>query len=319
MFSIFNELSADFILSTECSHDKAREVITDFVRLMSKLIKIEGFQKIVTTHDISSFKLLNEYGINEWLGDPYVERKYKDVFRRLINSKCNYIDRNDYLLEELEVEVEGKAYKGIGCLLANKNDDRTISIASHQVWQSELIKGTSIRLNEDSQEFEKENVEIHNIFNDDQIINLTQEVFSENLLRITSGQDLWEQRELLFPNLIFCDSIRSELYDTPQKYHLIQVINKLLRLQEYFSRYNGKLDLDVLGFNARTESETVKTDPKLKNMRKFKLPNGEEEYFFLHIGFSGNYCGRIHFLPRDSDNMCYIGYIGPHLPTKKHS
>ena len=71
--------------------------------------------------------------------------------------------------------------------------------------------------------------------------------------------------------------------------------------------------------SARTESETVKTNAELKKLRKFKLPNGNIEYFFDHVGFTGKYTGgRIYFLPDNPNKICYIGYIGKHLPTKNY-
>ncbi|MGN0462818.1 MAG: hypothetical protein ACI4HZ_10305 [Ruminococcus sp.] len=96
-------------------------------------------------------------------------------------------------------------------------------------------------------------------------------------------------------------------------------MKKLERFQEYFSNCSSSYDPKELGIGARTESETVKSDTELKNLRKFQLPNGSEEYFFDHIGFTGKYSGgRIYFLPDNSNNKCYIGYIGRHLPTKKY-
>ena len=94
-------------------------------------------------------------------------------------------------------------------------------------------------------------------------------------------------------------------------------MRRLNCLQEYFSNCDSKYDPKALGIGARSESTTVKTDPDLKSKRKFRLPNGDEEYFFDHISFSGKYSGgRIHFLPDNINKKCYIGYIGQHLPTK---
>lgn len=96
-------------------------------------------------------------------------------------------------------------------------------------------------------------------------------------------------------------------------------MKKLERFQDYFSNCNNLYDPKVLGMGARTESETVKSDTDLKALRRFKLLDGNEEYFFDHVGFTGKYTGgRIYFIPDNANNRCFIGYIGRHLPTKKY-
>lgn len=73
-------------------------------------------------------------------------------------------------------------------------------------------------------------------------------------------------------------------------------MDRLLNLQKYFQEQHERYDSKELGMDARTESETVKTDVSLKNQRLFKLPSGEKEYFFDHIGFTGKYTGEEYIL-----------------------
>ena len=135
---------------------------------------------------------------------------------------------------------------------------------------------------------------------------------------ISSGQDLWESREKLYPNLVLCNNVKDQLYHDSEKTHIFAVMKRLQHLQNYFSQHHESYNPDELGFDARTESESVKTNPKLRNDRKFRLPDGTEEYFFDHIGFTGKYKGgRIYFLPDCKNQRCYIGYVGQHLSTQK--
>ena len=62
------------------------------------------------------------------------------------------------------------------------------------------------------------------------------------------------------------------------------------------------------------ESDTIRNDKTLKSYRMFQLPNGETEYFEMHIK-TGEL--RIHFFPLEAEHTIYIGYIGSHLPLKK--
>ena len=148
------------------------------------------------------------------------------------------------------------------------------------------------------------------------IVNFQREKMLEG---ISSGQDLWEAREKLYPNLILCDNVKDQLYQDSEKFHILAVMKRLQCLQNYFSQYHEIYNPNELGFDARTESESVKNNPKLKNDRKFRLPDGTEVYFFDHISFTGKYTGgRIYFLPDCKNQRCHIGYIGQHLPTQKY-
>ena len=130
---------------------------------------------------------------------------------------------------------------------------------------------------------------------------------------------MWEKREILYPNLVFCENTKFQLFEDSEKYHILAVMKRLERFQEYFSTCDNQYDPNKLGMNARTESDTVKSDDDLKKYRLFKMPDGNEEYFFDHVSFSGKYTGgRIYYLPDNKNKKCYIGYIGRHLPTKKY-
>ena len=71
---------------------------------------------------------------------------------------------------------------------------------------------------------------------------------------------------------------------------------------------------NLIDFNYSGESSTVKDDPKLKKVRLFSI-NGKKHFFENHIKNLPN-GHRVYFL--EKDNKIHIGYIGVHLPTKKH-
>ena len=110
------------------------------------------------------------------------------------------------------------------------------------------------------------------------------------------------------------------LYENPEKNHIDKIIEQLDYLQQYFSNNNGIFSfekLKLLGLDASDDSISVKNDPNLKKDRLFRLPNGDDKYFFYHLKFYGKFETRIYFLPTEKNSKCYIGYIGKHLKTKK--
>ena len=64
----------------------------------------------------------------------------------------------------------------------------------------------------------------------------------------------------------------------------------------------------------RKKAQGEKNNKKLKKLRVFKV-KGEKKFFEYHIkNFIFGY--RLHFFSNASDKKIYIGYFGPHLPTK---
>lgn len=312
MYTIFNELSSLHVDNFD--KEKARNIINDFVELLHKMNGKEDFRGLITTQDFFDFTISN-YSISEWLSDPIVKKSHK-IFLRTFFNKCRTIESNDYSLKEFEMTYNSQSINGIGCLVATEFKENTISLKTSLVWNAEEINGKVLTYEEGC--ILDEFVTINNLSETNHFDDLEARIFEIEFSMISSGQDLWEKRESLFPNLIFCESIKDQLYKDPEKFHIEQVAKKLLRLQEYFSSYNGIYSPTELGMKARTESETVKNNRFLKGLRYFKKPDGIADYFYDHIGFTGKYCGRIHFLPDDSLKKCYIGYIGVHLPTKNH-
>ncbi|MCS6103526.1 hypothetical protein DWV12_14525 [Clostridium botulinum] len=317
MYIAFNELSVHEEISNCAEKNTARNIINEFVKILARVKKHKEFSGLIATQDIHTFQVSSEYSIQDWLSDPLVDGKYKTFFRTLYSQRCNYIDNRDYLLNELQINVGGHKFSGIGCLVASEMNESVISLGTHELWLNEELDGILSTLDNETDEILNEYRRLNNISKEIHIDKLEEKLKSEDFSMISSGQDLWEKREALFPNLVFCESVKDQLYKDPQKFHIEQVAKKLLHMQQYFSEYDGIYNPKELGLHARTESETVKSNPDLKAFRLFKKPDGSEEYFYNHIGFTSIYCVRIHFLPDDANRKCYIGYIGKHLPTKK--
>lgn len=315
MYTVLNELSIHADLMEEHNHGNARNIINLFVEILHRAKNLNEFDGLITTTDIYSFNISKEYGIQEWLKDSLVEKKYKDFLRVFFNKRCSFIETHDYPLSEFIISLNQNEYNGIGCLVATEMSESVVSLQTHHNWSTDTINGSYLTLDDEGTEI-KESRNVNNISKDIHFDHLTNNLTENRFKKISSGQDLWEEREVLFPNLVFCESVKAQLYNDPEKFHVEQVIKKLMRIQQYFSSYDGLYDPKQLGFNARTESETVKSNPTLKSYRLFEKPDGSTDYFYNHIGFTGKYCGRIHFFPDDTIKKCFIGYIGKHLPTK---
>lgn len=312
MYVIFNELCEKIGLSQQNPKEKMDQFIAFLIDVWRQNI-IEG---IVATNDLFELGRDDEnYSFQSWLNDSAVDQEYKRFLCMYLGKYINYIEAID-VDGEFYVDIGGRNHIGIGCTFAHEAEDILISRATHDIWKEEYVNGIYSSLDE--------NGEIISI--ESSLININELVPCKKLKKIaldhvfaniSSGYDLWDCREELYPNLIFCDSVKVQLYADPERFHIIKIMERLNILQNYFSQKHDFYQPKELGASARTESETVKNDPDLKKYRLFELPTGEQVYFYDHIGFTGKFsAGRIHFYPMVQEQKCYIGYIGRHLPTK---
>lgn len=315
---VFNELSIDERYRNCMSTVHPRDQINQFVELLHILFSSSKIQSLVTLPDIYSFRLTKDYGVKDWFEEkePLVKRSHKQFLKSVYN-RCSFLERESYGDRELCIEIDGMDIAALGCLVAYEMEEYAISVFTNEIWKAIIISG-KYRILDETYGMNEEDVEMKNISSVEHISAFEKQERESLYENISSGQDLWEKREILFPNLWFCEKVKEQLYQDHEQYHIEQIMKKLMRLDEYFSNYDGRYDPEELGLNARTESQTVKQTSKLYLQRLFKIPDGREEYFFDHIGFWGKYCGRIYFLPDRISGKGIIGYIGKHLKTAQY-
>jgi len=315
MLLTFNELSAQ--TTTLNSQYDAQQLIDEFADFCKKLNETNSIDDIIFPSDIYSTSIYDGYGIFQWLYDRNVSQKHRQFLKRFLDKYKNTFDKNS-TEGEFSVSIDEESHNSIGCAFALERGHTLFSLATHDFWKNNSVPGSYSFINQEG-EIQTEPRTIYNISTvtpESDVIAFQRE---EVLEGISSGQDLWEARKKLYPNLVLCDNVKDQLYHDSEKFHILAVMKRLQHLQDYFSQFHEKYDPDELGYDARTESDTVKSNSDLRDKRKFRLPDGTEKYFFDHISFKGKYpAGRIHFLPDCKNQCCYIGYVGQHLPTKNY-
>lgn len=315
---VLNELSALQSNDRTISVYEARTIIDRFVEILHALMAGKHIKSIIATDDIYAFYIIPDYGIQEWLNDKNVPKKSKDFVRSVYANRCERINKENYALSEFMVHVGERKLSGIGCLVAFELCGKVISLLTHQAWREYILNGIHTVLGPETDNEVCTETQLENISELNHVACIQSEIIEIAFQNISSGQDLWDNRNLLFPNLEFCDSVKDQLIEDSQRFHIQQILIRLQRMNLYFGDDDIDYNPQKLGFKARTESETVQQDPELKKERLFRMPDGTSKYFFDHLGFTGKYCGRIHFWPDKANKKCYIGYIGKHLKTKRY-
>ncbi len=131
---------------------------------------------------------------------------------------------------------------------------------------------------------------------------------------LKQGQDLWEQRQIILPNLILCPEVEGHLKKLGSSLDFTRALDRLQKLNHYVGdlKNNQLGDKNYADYGLTVSGETKLTMDNYGGKRKFRLPNGRREIFEDHIKIGGSL--RIHFWV-GANNTFYIGYIGVHLRT----
>lgn len=132
-----------------------------------------------------------------------------------------------------------------------------------------------------------------------------------NQIAFTSIQSYWDNKETLFPNLVFCDRVWAQIENlsvNDDRFFLMH--EKLKRLNIYVGQWKtGNFDYKNLGLDNSPDTPT--RIASTINLRTFNCPNIGNRVFSLHIKWSyGREFFRLYYYPNDGDKKVYIGYIG---------
>jgi hypothetical protein len=311
---ILNELS----LPLASDIPTARTRFSIFIQVL-KSVRNQGLKKasLLTQYNFHQILLAPDYPLRRWLNDPEVNREEKTFLRTIATSSPfsqgianNLISEVENNAAPLEFRHQGKIAIGLG--IAFILDTISISFHSDECWNaSKLPLDVTYANGEDEQvdivhASSKKHVQAHTDW-------FHQKCFSN----IQTGQDLWGQRDSLFPNLQFCQSIQASLESILAGDVMLSSVNKRLKeLQDYSLNWtDGGFDQDSLPCKVTPESET--TLQQYGSERTFPCPDGQRRTFSWHIRLTPQ-AWRIYFHP-SQDRTLIIGYIGPHLRTAKYN
>jgi hypothetical protein len=311
---IFNELS---INQVETIHE-VRSLLEAFVKTC---IKAQNYLLLDTLRipesigNLLNISLVENYPLSKWCHDQEVDHDIKQKFYQIIANPPLL------RLEEInELDTFTTSYfhfnlaesKGLG--VAFLLQTLAVSFLTNTLWDNDNISITHEYFDE------KENItsSLRDIKHCSKTDHVDSHVTYFNDLRrslISKCSEIWENREELFPNLIFCEKTRKQLTKGISSKYVHQIYDRLLTLNEYLNSWQtGDFNLTdfVANNNVDCSHESDCTLRLYGDQRRFSIPNRGSEIFSLHIK-TGDL--RFHFYPESSSKKAYIGYIGSHLDT----
>ena len=132
--------------------------------------------------------------------------------------------------------------------------------------------------------------------------------------RIRAGSNpvtLWENREEVFPNLVFGPGVEANLKECANQFQTI--VGKLVDLDLSAGEWRVEGGpAPPWKTTVTPESKRLMANPELSQARIFLSSLGTREMFEWHARFGSG--GRIHLRFDPQSREVEIGYIGPHLP-----
>lgn len=331
-FLVLNELTLPFQ-----NPNLIEEGIKNFISTFAKAKNI-GFNQLRIHKDFGvnlySIELVKGLPLSKWLhshrempindiknGNPSIY-DLEDRFREIITYSPLIGDDDPIAKEEndrsiFEIEINGKKTEASGLGSAYLLGTISISFLSgHLLWDSHEIKGLiHYYLNEDGSDSTHIRVVPHisRPVHIEKHLSWLEEARIKNL---QSSRELWERRKEFFPHLELCDNIQDQLTNRygVQSGYFRQLIDRLKQLDVFAGNWkSGGFNPHVLKkYGLTVSGESPQTLAKYCRERKFRLPDGRNKVFEMHIK-TGDL--RFHFFPDIESHRIYVGYIGPHLRT----
>lgn len=296
------------------NREEIKCAVSRLLKICHKLFHEKADRNFYYTPELMTKELISGYTFIDWLHDSEVSQQEKAFFRMIINRR-QLINETDFPGSELIVELDGgEKVSAVGCLAAYESESWVLSMNTSLLWKADEIAGTYVTLEQDDRQ-----VTVGNCCFEEQLDLLGEKEENRVRLTVSSGKELWDKREILYPHLKFCDHVQGQLKEARISLHIQMIMKRLQILEDYFKEFDGRFDKDEVGYGCRGESETVEKSNDSRRLRIFRTPYGKEEFFGWHISFTGNFPGRIHFIPDAEHRLGIVGYIGKHLPTGKFS
>jgi hypothetical protein len=303
VFLVFNELSTDPVGQ---DIDTARTFLQEFSNVLTDQ-RIKGRKVLVASPYFLQLQVGPGYSVGRWLGeyrdhDRRVRIKY--LLDRCIDyAECVAAYQNEP--EEVEYKHAGQLAKGLS--VAYIIDGLALSFWSYEKWNT-----TSLGLEKSwiaNDDVETSSLSVPHACRTSHLEAHAEWLQHKEPPPPSNGQQLWDQRAVLFPSLDFCDSVEDQLTSLGGNHPRFKaVLRGLSDLQKYCNNWSTP-NFDIHGL-ANASGESQPTLQLYSEERTFFCPDGEHRLFEWHLKRGDT---RIHFFDFPASKRILVGYAGNHL------
>ena len=322
-YLVFNHHSLPFD-----SLEKAEEALPDFFKLCLRAQNI-GLDTILVDDAMDKtwfrLELSRQYFWQDWhnkiqSGDDKVAIEQVRAFRSIATHQPFFStkDINDNV-DLFEVSLDGNAsFSAIRA--AAWHEAPLAGFPTRAPWLASPLTVIVEELDQ-AGDIRQRSLDLMNFFSLEVFEQCSNELLEKRNALIRSGRALFDEKERLFPGLVFCGKAPQQLRHWSAEPSILDQVKEALTVLNRFCGVWGEAEypeyrhdvLRGLGLNHEVsgESSTLLNNRKLKAEREFWLPTGKKEVFQNHIKLNKGF--RLHFFPDHHSKKIFIGYIGPHL------
>ena len=313
------------------SQEKAEQALPDFLRLCLRAQNI-GFDTILVDESIDKgwfrLELATRYFWQDWhnkiqSGKDKAAKDQIRAFRSIVTHQPFFSTRDiENNVDLFEVSFDGDA--SFAALRAAAWHKAPLTgFPTRSPWLDSALTVTVEEL-DPAGDVRKSFLDLMNFFSLEAFEQHSDELLEKRNHLIRSGRVLFDEKERLFPGLIFCGKAPQQMRRWSAELSILDQVKETLTVLNRFCGVWGDAEypeyrhdvLRGLGLNHEVsgESSSVLDNRRLKAEREFWLPTGRKEIFQNHVKLSKGF--RLHFFPDHHSKTIFIGYIGPHLRLK---
>lgn len=291
---------------------QGEQLMTDVQKVLIILQKISN-QPVATSNTLWGKKIAPDYSVKKYIYDLNIDQVKRSLFQRIV-TQGPYIEN-----------LFSQSFSQHECYLQNGD---CLSVTGSSVAAAFFFDGVLASLR-GAPQFADDPVYVLCCLNGAErqkaeIINQYDPVLAESFVSVflqqnlNSWESLWERRTVLFPEVAFCEEVKSQLQSSNYDPSVLRNITRHLGCMNKYMKdiRSGEIktpNYTQMGIDASRESEI--TLKHFGHLRTFECPDGRQRVFTWHSKIKGRANLRIHFYPPDEETEHFlIGYIGRHLP-----
>lgn len=308
--------------------ESAKHGFLDFIKILQHLPQ-NGISTVLTDTTIDktlmNLEIANKFYVRDWC------RIYKNEFKdeicalktKVTKKPLEYSTQENDRSQGIEVYINDCTQESLPALVAAYIlNNFIISFQTCPTWMCDHLKiyvyDISLSLNECS----LKQAYIKNIYDKNSFSSHRADIESlrDNLLK--EAKDIWTQRDILYPNLIF---LKKEVGDTLLNWPFDDTLFKQFKESiSILEKFTSKLKNNVfqeyrasylrdLGLNHEVsgESKSIRENNNEVKKRTFFTMSGEKLVCFDHIKLARGF--RLYFKTDNKEKKTYICRLGPHL------
>ncbi|MEU6976815.1 hypothetical protein [Streptomyces sp. NPDC046371] len=292
----FNEKSC----VSGCSQDEAGQAMRDFVKVCQAVRRVDNGASLVSEVRLEDLEIAPGYYLAQWRNESQNRDHWR--FMRLLNRKSPHSTVLPAPPEDQEVEYRHDGDRVFGLAAAHLMDTLAVSLPTSRPWESSWLSVEYVLVDED--EVQEDSAEVRHASTPEHVAEHADWIRESAANAVTSGAQLWEERESLFAALQFTPGVEDDLRNLPGV-SVPSVRAALLALNTAAEAWKPGAAEPAWPIKVVPESDT-RINLGLCN---FTDTDGTKRLFSLHTRFRPR-PGRIHLRVVTEEGRVRIGYIG---------